>query len=71
VPDAAAGRCGWFRPCRGRTGRSNLELTAGTSWPAIGRFFTTHTAAGVTGLLAALAVVLLAGGYTTVRRVTA
>lgn len=40
------------------------------AWPTIGRFFTTLTAAGVTGLLAALAVVLLAGGYATVRRVT-
>jgi hypothetical protein len=40
------------------------------AWSAIGRFFTTLTAAGVTGLLAALAVVLLAGGYATVRRVT-
>jgi hypothetical protein len=37
---------------------------------AIGRFFTTLGAAGLTGVLAALAVALLAGGYTTMRRVT-
>ena len=40
------------------------------AWPAIGHFFTTLGAAGLTGLLAALAVALLAGGYTTMRRVT-
>jgi hypothetical protein len=40
------------------------------AWPAIGRFFTTLSAAGLTGLLAALAVALLAGGYATMRRVT-
>jgi hypothetical protein len=40
------------------------------AWPAIGRFFTALSAAGLTGLLAALAVVLLAGGYATVRHVT-
>jgi hypothetical protein len=40
------------------------------AWPAIGRFFTTLSAAGLTGLLAALMVALLAGGYTTMRRVT-
>jgi hypothetical protein len=40
------------------------------AWPAIGRFFTTLSAAGFTGLLAALAVILLAGGYVTMRRVT-
>jgi len=40
------------------------------AWPAIGRLFTTLSAAGLTGLLAALAVILLAGGYATIRRVT-
>ena len=40
------------------------------AWPAIGRFFTALSAAGLTGILAALAVVLLAGGYVTMRRVT-
>jgi hypothetical protein len=39
-------------------------------WSAAGHFFDTLTAAGLTGLLAALAVVLLAGGYATVRHVT-
>jgi hypothetical protein len=40
------------------------------AWPTIGHFFTTISAAGLTGLLAALAVALLAGGYATMRRVT-
>lgn len=40
------------------------------AWPAVGRFFTTLSAAGLTGLLAALVVILLAGGYTTIRGVT-
>ena len=40
------------------------------AWPAIGHFFTTLSAAGLTGPLAALAAVLLTGGYTTMRGVT-
>lgn len=44
--------------------------SAANAWPAIGRFFTTLGAAGLTGLLAALAAMLLAGGYATMRRVT-
>jgi|HubBroStandDraft_4_1064222.scaffolds.fasta_scaffold345028_2 hypothetical protein len=40
------------------------------AWSSVGRFFTALSAAGLTGLLAALAVALLAGGYATVRRVT-
>jgi hypothetical protein len=40
------------------------------AWPAVGHFFTTLSAAGLTGLLAALAMALLAGGYATMRRVT-
>jgi hypothetical protein len=40
------------------------------AWPAIGRFFASLSAIGLTGLLAALAVVLLAAGYATIRRVT-
>ena len=40
------------------------------AWPAIGRFFTTLSAAGLTGLLAALVMILLAGGYATIRGVT-
>ena len=39
-------------------------------WPAIGRFLITLSATGLTGLLAALAAVLLAGALTTIRRVT-
>jgi hypothetical protein len=37
--------------------------------PAIGHFFTTVGVARLTGLLAALTVVLLAGDYATMRRV--
>jgi hypothetical protein len=40
------------------------------AWPSVGHFFTGLTAAGLTGLLAVLAVVLLAGGHVTVRRAT-
>ena len=40
------------------------------AWPGTGRFFTALSAAGLTGLLAALAVALLAGGYATIRRAT-
>jgi len=39
-------------------------------WHAVGHFFTTLTIEGLTGLLAALTVALLAGGYATVRRLT-
>ena len=39
-------------------------------WHGVGHFFTTLTSGGLTGLLAALAVALLAGGYTTIRRLT-
>jgi hypothetical protein len=45
----------------------------GLAWHAsliVGHFFTTLTAAGLTGLLAVLAVALLAGGFATVRRAT-
>ncbi len=47
-----------------------VAATQDHAWSAIGRFFTTLSAAGLTGLLAALAVVLLVGGYVTMRRVT-
>jgi hypothetical protein len=47
-----------------------LAATKTGAWPAIGRFFTTLSATGLTGVLAALALVLLAGGYATMRRVT-
>jgi hypothetical protein len=40
------------------------------AWPAVGRFFTTLSVAGLTGLLAVMAAALLAAGYTTVRRIT-
>ena len=40
------------------------------AWPGIGRFLITLSATGLTGLLAALAAVLLAGGLTTIRRIT-
>jgi len=47
-----------------------LAATQAHAWPAIVGFFTALSAAGLTGLLAALAVMLLAGGYATMRRVT-
>jgi hypothetical protein len=39
-------------------------------WHGVARFFTTLTIGGLTALLAALTVALLAGGYATVRRLT-
>ena len=39
-------------------------------WTGVGHFFTGLTAAGLTGLLAVLAVALLAGGHATIRRAT-
>jgi hypothetical protein len=39
-------------------------------WHGASHFFTTLTIGGLTGLLAALAVALLAGGYATIRRIT-
>ena len=45
-----------------------LSATWTHSWPSVGGFFTSLTALGLTGILAALAVVLLAGGQVTVRR---
>ncbi len=47
-----------------------LVVTWADAWGGVGRFFTTLTATGLTGVLAALAVILLAGGYSTIRRVT-
>jgi hypothetical protein len=48
-----------------------LLLVAGANaWTGVGHFFTGLTAAGLTGLLAALAVLLLAGGHATIRRAT-
>jgi hypothetical protein len=45
-----------------------LAVTWTHAWHDVGRFFTTLSAAGLTGLLAVLAAVLLAGGFTTIRR---
>jgi hypothetical protein len=47
-----------------------LLVSEADAWSAVGRFFTGLTAAGLTGLLAGLAVLLLAGGHATIRRVT-
>jgi hypothetical protein len=46
-----------------------LVIIAGANaWRSVSHFFTTLTIEGLTGLLALLTVVLLAGGYATVRR---
>ncbi len=47
-----------------------LVIGGAHDWRRVGHFFTTLTIDGLTGLLAALTVALLAGGYTTVRRLT-
>jgi hypothetical protein len=47
-----------------------LITTGAHDWPGVGRFFTTLTVAGLTGILAVLAAALLASGYATIRRVT-
>jgi hypothetical protein len=47
-----------------------LAATWTHAWPEIGHFFTALSASGLTGLLAGLAAVLLAGGFTTMRRLT-
>jgi hypothetical protein len=47
-----------------------LAATWTHAWHDIGHFFTTLSASGLTGLLAALTVVLLAGGFATMRRLT-
>ena len=48
-----------------------LLVIGGTNaWHSASRFFTTLTIEGLTGLLAAVTVALLAGGYATVRRLT-
>ncbi len=47
-----------------------LIIGGAHDWHSVGHFFTTLTIEGLTGLLAALTVVLLAGGYATVRRLT-
>jgi hypothetical protein len=45
-----------------------LIIAGANAWHSVSRFFTTLTIEGLTGLLALLTVVLLAGGYATVRR---
>jgi hypothetical protein len=47
-----------------------LATTWTHAWHSLGHFFTALSAAGLTGLLAALAVVLLSGGFTTMRHLT-
>jgi hypothetical protein len=47
-----------------------LLTTWTRAWHDLGHFFTTISAPGLTGLLAALAIVLLVGGFATMRRVT-
>jgi hypothetical protein len=47
-----------------------LVLVWADAWVSVGHFFTGLTAVGLTGVLAALAALLLAGGQATIRRVT-
>lgn len=47
-----------------------LVVISAGAWQSLGHFFTDLTPAGLTGLLAVLAMVLLAGGHATVRRAT-
>jgi hypothetical protein len=47
-----------------------IIVTWAHGWTGVGHFFTGLTAAGLTGLLAVLAVALLAGGHATIRRAT-
>ena len=47
-----------------------LILVWADAWSRVGHFFTGLTAVGLTGVLAALAVLLLAGGQATIRRAT-
>jgi hypothetical protein len=54
----------------GVLGLALLIIGLADGWGHVSHFFTTLTIGGLTGLLAALAAVLLAGGYATVHRVT-
>jgi hypothetical protein len=45
-----------------------LLVASTNAWSSVGHFFTGLTAVGLTGLLAGLAVLLLAGGHATIRR---
>jgi hypothetical protein len=65
-------------PAPSRSGPLNLLADGGLldkrrwadAWSGVGHFFTGLTAAGLTGLLVALAVLLLAGGHATIRGTT-
>jgi hypothetical protein len=46
-----------------------LIATSADAWTSIGRFFTTLSATGLTGVRAALTAALVAGGFATMRRV--
>jgi hypothetical protein len=47
-----------------------MAVTWANSWPGVARFFSGLSAAGLTGVLAGLAIVLATGGYAMVRRAT-
>jgi hypothetical protein len=47
-----------------------LAVTWTNAWASLGHFFTALSPAGLTGVLAAVAVVLAAGGFATMRRAT-
>jgi hypothetical protein len=47
-----------------------LAVTWNQAWTSVGHFFTTLSAAGLTGVLAALAIGLAAGGFAMIRRAT-
>jgi hypothetical protein len=47
-----------------------LATTWADAWHSVGHFFSSLSASGLTGILAALTLVLLAGGFTTIRRLT-
>jgi hypothetical protein len=47
-----------------------IAVSRAGAWGSVGHFFTTLSAAGLTGLLAALTLAMVAGGYATIRRIT-
>jgi hypothetical protein len=47
-----------------------LAVTWTHGWTSVGHFLTALSAVGLTGVLAAVAVVLAAGGFATMRRAT-
>jgi hypothetical protein len=49
---------------------AGLTLDRVGGWPSVGQLFTTLTGAGLTGVLAVVAALLLVGGYATMRRVS-